>query len=89
MEAPPPRIVLCANRLGSRREVEEAAVHELVHAYDYLVAGLPLLECQSLAYRCVYNIWYLGTYNKESFLLFFLLLVRKILLRSKVYSLVW
>lgn len=51
LEAPPPGIVLCANRLGSGKEVEEAAVHELVHAYDYLVAGLQLLECQSLAYR--------------------------------------
>eukprot|EP00903_Cladosiphon_okamuranus_P017858 g16435.t1 len=50
LEAPPPGIVLCANRLGSQREVEEAAVHELVHAYDYLVVGLPLLDCQSLAY---------------------------------------
>lgn len=53
LEAPPPGVVLCANRLGSRREVEEAAVHELVHAYDFLVAGLPLQECQSLAYRYV------------------------------------
>ncbi|CAM9590821.1 unnamed protein product [Hapterophycus canaliculatus] len=50
LEAPPPGIVLCANRLGSRHEVEEAVVHELVHAYDYLVAGLELLDCRSLAY---------------------------------------
>ncbi|CAM9425732.1 unnamed protein product [Ectocarpus sp. 8 AP-2014] len=50
LEAPPPGIVLCANRLGSRREVEEAVVHELVHAYDYLVAGVELLDCQALAY---------------------------------------
>ncbi|CAM9272364.1 unnamed protein product, partial [Scytosiphon promiscuus] len=49
LEAPPPGIVLCANRLGSRQEVEEAVVHELVHAYDYLVAGLALVDCQSLA----------------------------------------
>lgn len=53
LEAPPPGVVLCANRLGSRREVEEAVVHELVHAYDYLVAGVELLDCQALAYRYV------------------------------------
>lgn len=68
MEAPPPGIVLCANRLGSRREVEEAAVHELVHAYDYLVAGLPLLDCQSLAYRCV-GAYSSTTKTKSRFLL--------------------
>lgn len=28
-------------------------MHELVHAYDYLVAGVELLDCQSLAYRYV------------------------------------
>lgn len=50
MEAPPPAVVLCANRLESRQEVEEAVVHELVHAYDYLVAGRDLLDCRTLAY---------------------------------------
>lgn len=28
-------------------------MHELVHAYDYLVGGVKLLECRSLAYRHV------------------------------------
>lgn len=51
LEAPPPGVVLCANRLGSRIEVESAVTHELVHAYDYLVAGMQLLDCRSLAYR--------------------------------------
>ncbi|CAM9218564.1 unnamed protein product [Pylaiella littoralis] len=50
LEAPPPGIVLCANRLGSRAEVESAVTHELVHAYDYLVTGMQLLDCRSLAY---------------------------------------
>ena len=27
-------VVLCANRLQDRREMEEALVHELVHVYD-------------------------------------------------------
>lgn len=53
LESPPPGVVLCANRLGSRQEVEEAVVHELVHAYDYMVAGIELRKCQSLAYRSV------------------------------------
>ena len=34
MEAPPMSVVLCANRLQDRREMEEALVHELVHVYD-------------------------------------------------------
>lgn len=34
MEAPPMSIVLCANRLQDRTEMEEALVHELVHVYD-------------------------------------------------------
>ncbi|CAN0132993.1 unnamed protein product, partial [Ascophyllum nodosum] len=50
LESPPPRVVLCANRLGSRREIEEGVVHELVHAYDYLVSGLKLTDCRPLAY---------------------------------------
>lgn len=54
LESPPAAVVLCANRLGSRREVEEAVVHELIHAYDYLVAGIDLLDCRSLAYRFVF-----------------------------------
>ena len=46
-------MVLCANRLKSREKVEEAVVHELVHAYDFLVSGVKLQECQALAYRLV------------------------------------
>lgn len=34
MEAPPMSIILCANRLQDRTEMEEALVHELVHVYD-------------------------------------------------------
>lgn len=34
MEAPPMSVVLCANRLQDRAEMEEALVHELVHVYD-------------------------------------------------------
>lgn len=34
MEAPPMSVVLCANRLADRTEMEEALVHELVHVYD-------------------------------------------------------
>lgn len=34
MEAPPISVILCANRLRDRAEMEEALVHELVHVYD-------------------------------------------------------
>lgn len=34
MEAPPMSVVLCANRLQDRTEMEEALVHELVHVFD-------------------------------------------------------
>lgn len=34
MEAPPTSIILCANRLKDRAEMEEALVHELMHVYD-------------------------------------------------------
>jgi hypothetical protein len=37
MEAPPMSVVLCANRLRDRDEMEEALVHELVHVYDVSV----------------------------------------------------
>lgn len=53
LESPPPRVVLCANRLRFRHEIEECLVHELVHAYDYLVSGLKLTDCRPLAYRSV------------------------------------
>ncbi|CAM9217412.1 unnamed protein product [Chrysoparadoxa australica] len=46
-EAPPGRVVLCANRLRSS-EVEEALVHELVHLYDHC-RGADLKQCNQLA----------------------------------------
>lgn len=39
MEAPPMSVVLCANRLADRTEMEEALVHELVHVYDVRLFG--------------------------------------------------
>ena len=43
-------IVLCANRLASRQEKEEALLHELVHVYDAYVKRLNLRRCEDLAY---------------------------------------
>ena len=49
LEAPPMSIVLCANRLHSAKEVEEALVHELVHAYDMGPARRDLTNVDALA----------------------------------------
>ena len=49
LEAPPMSIVLCANRLHSAKEVEEALVHELVHAYDMGPARCDLTNVDALA----------------------------------------
>mmetsp|Transcript_30046 Transcript_30046/g.36660 ORF Transcript_30046/g.36660 Transcript_30046/m.36660 type:complete len:251 (+) Transcript_30046:95-847(+) len=46
----PVSIVLCANRLGSKDEVEEVLVHELVHVYDVRVRNMDLRDCKQLAY---------------------------------------
>jgi hypothetical protein len=43
-------IVLCSNRLGSQREIEEVLVHELVHIYDVHVRQMDLRDCKQLAY---------------------------------------
>ena len=45
---PSPTVVLCANRLAGDDDVEEALVHELVHAYDYVARGMDLTECPFL-----------------------------------------
>ncbi|CAM9375597.1 unnamed protein product, partial [Discosporangium mesarthrocarpum] len=50
LEHPPTTAVLCANRLRSAGELEEALVHELVHAFDWCVARRDLLDCQGLAW---------------------------------------
>lgn len=49
LEAPPMSIVLCSNRLHSPAEVEDALVHELVHAYDMGPAQRDLTDCDELA----------------------------------------
>ncbi len=48
-EAPPAKIVLCSDKLHTPLEVEESLVHELVHAYDYVVYGANLENCMELA----------------------------------------
>ncbi|TDH70093.1 hypothetical protein CCR75_009544 [Bremia lactucae] len=47
--APPPTVVLCANRLHSAQEVEESIVHELIHAYDYTVRKMDITKSDILA----------------------------------------
>lgn len=49
MEAPPMSVVLCANRLRDRDEMEEALVHELVHVYDLALERRDLTQCDELA----------------------------------------
>ncbi len=48
-EAPPAKIVLCSDKLQTPLDVEESLVHELVHAYDYVVYGSNLENCMELA----------------------------------------
>ncbi len=48
-EAPPAKIVLCSDKLYTSLDVEESLVHELVHAYDYVVYGAKLENCMELA----------------------------------------
>jgi len=38
----PLSIVLCANRLSSRKEIHEVLVHELIHVYDVKFRGFDL-----------------------------------------------
>nr|CCA17587.1 metalloprotease family M76 putative [Albugo laibachii Nc14] len=47
--APPPTIVFCANRLHSAREVEETMMHELIHAYDFVVRTMDITNPSILA----------------------------------------
>ncbi|KAL7473366.1 hypothetical protein ACHAXS_013815 [Conticribra weissflogii] len=46
----PLSIVLCSNRLGSQREVDEVLIHELMHVYDVHSRQMDLRECEQLAY---------------------------------------
>lgn len=43
-------IVLCANRLGSQKEIEEVLVHELIHVYDVNNRKMNLKDCEKLAH---------------------------------------
>jgi mitochondrial inner membrane protease ATP23 len=45
----PLQIVLCSNRLASKKSIREALVHELVHAYDYANGRYDMLSCAGLA----------------------------------------
>ena len=45
----PLSIVLCSNRLGSQREVDEVLVHELVHIYGEFVLIIVVGQCM----RCI------------------------------------
>ncbi len=47
--APPATIVLCSEKLHTPLGVEESLVHELVHAYDYLVYESKLENCMEVA----------------------------------------
>lgn len=47
--AHPSEIVLCSNRLPDRKNIEEALLHELVHAYDYSLARYDFYSCDGLA----------------------------------------
>jgi len=46
----PIAIVLCANRLNTKEEVEEVLVHELMHVYDVRVRQMDLRDCMQLAH---------------------------------------
>jgi len=43
--APPPTVVLCANRLRSTEDVKEVVVHELIHAYDVSIVCSHMYMC--------------------------------------------
>lgn len=45
----PPSITLCSNRLFCRKDVKESLMHEMIHAYDYLVRDMDLTDCDQLA----------------------------------------
>lgn len=47
--AHPSEIILCSNRLSGRKNIEEALLHELVHAYDYSLARYDFYSCEGLA----------------------------------------
>ncbi|KAG5186939.1 peptidase M76 family-domain-containing protein [Tribonema minus] len=50
LETPPATLVLCVNRMRGAEEMEEALVHELVHAFDYCASNRNLFSCKSLAH---------------------------------------
>ena len=49
MFAIPPSITLCSNRLYKQADVEDSLMHEMIHAYDYLVRKMDLKDCEELA----------------------------------------
>jgi len=49
MFALPPSITLCSNRLYNRDDIGESLVHEMIHAYDYLVRKMDFSDCDQLA----------------------------------------
>ena len=42
-------IILCQDRIRNERELIEAFVHELTHAYDSTINNLDLSKCKDLA----------------------------------------
>eukprot|EP00978_Attheya_sp_CCMP212_P012236 scaffold30406_cov52-Attheya_sp.AAC.5 len=46
----PLSIVVCANRIFSRSDMEQVLVHELIHVHDVRVLGMELRSCTELAY---------------------------------------
>ena len=45
----PRSIILCTNRL-SKKSIEEALMHESIHAYDFSVSNIDFGSCNGLAY---------------------------------------
>lgn len=45
-----PSIVLCSNRLPSKRQIENALTHEATHAFDYFTGKCNFSSCEGLAY---------------------------------------
>lgn len=46
----PSEIILCANKLGAKREIKSALQHEAIHAYDYTKKRCDFSSCKGLAY---------------------------------------
>lgn len=51
MNSVPLTVTLCTNRLkNEKKDIEEALMHELVHAYDYVNGRCDFSTCNGLAY---------------------------------------